>query len=137
WPYVCQDRMVVEATSLSQIENGWIPATTLYDFHFDRETGALNTSGRRQLRWILTHVPEEQQRLDVVPPFDARLAEAREMSVQNELAQLNVGRSLPIERRIASPLTRNAIVVETIDRAAVENSPAPVINYQGISSAGQ
>lgn len=136
WPYICQDRAVVEATSLAQIENGWVTAATLYDFHFNAETGQLNTSGRRQLHWILTHVPEQYQRLYVVSTFEPRITDARTASVQSELAQLASGRELSVELRVAAPLTRSATVVETIDRAAIENTPAPVITYQGISGGG-
>jgi hypothetical protein len=136
WPYICQDRAVVNATSFAQIENGWITATTLYDFHFDAETGALNTAGIRQLQWILTHVPPEQQKLYVASSFKPNMTEARTTSVHSELATLASGRTLPVSLRAADPLTRSAITVETIDRAAIENTPPPVITYQGIAGGG-
>jgi len=134
WPYICQDRAVIRATSFTQIENGWITATTLYDFHFDGETGELNTSGRRQLQWILTHVPEDYQRLHITSAFEPTVTEARQTSVQAELANLATERELPIELRAAAPLKRDAGIVEAIDRAAIQNAPAPVITYQGINS---
>lgn len=136
WPYVCQDRMVVAATQLAQIENGWCAATTLYDFHFDRETGELNTAGRRQLQWILTHVPPEFQQVYVSSSFEPRVSEARTMSVQDELSQLSVSHDVPVSLRVAAPLKRAAGVVEAIDRASIESTPAPVITYQGIGSGG-
>lgn len=136
WPYICQDRAVVNATSFTQIENGWMTATTLYDFHFNEETGELNTAGVRQLQWILTHVPAEQQRLYVASSFKQRITDARTASVQAELATLAGDRNLPIELRAADPLTRRAIVVETIDRQALDNTPAPIITYQGIATGG-
>jgi hypothetical protein len=136
WPYVCQDRAVVEATSLAQIENGWCTATTLYDFHFDGETGELNTSGRRQLQWILTHVPQDFQQVHVAATFEPRTTEARTMAVQNELSLLASDRNVPVSLRAAAPLTRSAGVVEAIDRAAIQSAPAPTITYQGIASGG-
>jgi hypothetical protein len=136
WPYVCQDRAVVQATTLAQIENGWCTATTLYDFHFDHETGELNTSGRRQLHWILTHVPQDYQQVHVASTFEPRMTEARTMSVQHELSQLAIDHDVPVSLRVAAPLKRSAGVVEAIDRAAIQSTPAPVINYQGISGGG-
>ena len=134
WPYVCQDRAIVYATSQTQIDNGWITATTLYDFHFNPETGELNTSGRRQLQWILTHVPPDHQQLYVASSFKPQVTTARTSSVETEVATLTGGRSMPIQLRAADPLTRNATVVEQIDRAAITNLPLPTITYQGIAS---
>jgi hypothetical protein len=133
WPYVCQDRAVVQATSLAQIENGWCTAATLYDFHFDDETGELNTAGRRQLHWILTHVPQDYQQVYVASTFEPRVSEARTLSVQNELSHLAIDHNVPVSLRTAVALKRSAGVVEAIDRAAVQNTPAPVIKYQGTS----
>lgn len=138
WPYVCQDRAVIEGTSLTQIENGWLTATTLYDFHFDSETGELNTSGRRHLQWVLTHVPEEYQQLHVAESFQPGVTDLRSASVENELAQMSASLNVPVSLRVAAPLTRSASTVEAIDRAAIQSMPAPTIEYQSISAeAGQ
>lgn len=134
WPYVCQDRAIVEATAFTQVENGWYAATTLYDYHFDNETGELNSSGVQHLRWILTHVPEEYQQVFVASSFDPKTTEARTMSVQSELESMSVQRHVPISLRTADPLTRDAEVVEEINRGAVNNTPPPVINYKGIDT---
>jgi hypothetical protein len=127
---------VVEATSLAQIENGWCTATTLYDFHFDGETGELNTSGRRQLHWILTHVPQDFQQVHIASSFEPQKSQARTLSVQNELSLLVSDRSVPVSLRAAAPLTRSAGIVEAIDRAAIQSAPPPTITYQGIAGGG-
>lgn len=136
WPYVCQDRALVRSTSLTQIENGWITATTLYDFHFDPETAELNTSGRKQLQWILTHVPEDYLRLYIAADFRAEINKARTNNLQQELANMAIGQPMPIAMRVAQPLTRSAIVVEQIDRVGFEAIPAPTIQYTGIGGGG-
>ena len=133
WPYVCQDRAVVHSTINSQVENGWRATTTLYDFHFDDETNELNSAGRKQLHWILSHVPQQHQKLWVASSFDQGVTQARTMSVQTAMTNLGAGQQIPVELRIAHPLVRSAEVVETIGRAALDNTPAPVIQYQGIS----
>ena len=136
WPYICQDRAVVRSTSLAQIENGWITATTLYDYHFDPETAELNTSGRRQLEWILTHVPENYLQIHIASDFQATVNEARTMAVQTELAEMAVAQDLPIALRVSHPLKRSAMTVEAIDRAGLGAIPSPVIQYRGIGSGG-
>jgi hypothetical protein len=135
WPYVCQDRMLVQATTHTQIENGWIAATTFYDYHFDAETHALNSAGRRHLEYLLIHVPEEFRKAYVSSTFAPQQSDARVASVQAEIASLlGDAHSVPIELRAAEPLQRNAIVVEQIHRGGIEHMPVPTIKYQDVSS---
>ena len=68
--------------------------------------------------------------------FGSLVPGARTLSVQQELSLLRTDRHIPVALRAATPLKRTAGLVEAIDRAALENTPAPVINYQGISGGG-
>lgn len=135
WPYICQDRALVNATAYTQIENGWIAATTFYDYHFDPETNTLNSAGRKHLQWMLTFVPEEYRRAFVSSTYNPAGTEARVVSVETEMvALLGDGNILPIETLVTQPLQRSARVVEQIDRAAYDNLPVPTIEYQAVSS---
>lgn len=135
WPYVCQDRMLVDATTYAQVENGWIAATTFYDYHFDPETHLLNSAGRRHLQWLVTVVPEEHRHVYISSTFSPELTDSRLASVETELINLVGNESAPpIELRVAQPLQRSAPVVEQINRAAFDNMPIPQIEYQAVSS---
>jgi hypothetical protein len=136
-PYVCQDRAAIETTSCTQLENGWLAATTLYDYHFDPETHDLNSSGRQHLAYLLTSVPTQYRRLSVASTFNTHLTDRRVASVEQYLAELT-GQSagLPVEVRSTIPLQRNAIVVEQIMRTGTASMPPPVIEYRGIGGGG-
>ncbi len=135
FPYVCQDRALVEATNFAQVENGWITATTFYDYHFDPETQALNSAGRRHLSWLLTSVPKQFRNPYVSSTFDPNATQARVASVETSIAAL-LGHDvpMPVELRVASPLWRNANVVDGTMRAYAESMPPPMIEYQGVTA---
>ncbi|MBX3436029.1 MAG: hypothetical protein KF861_00845 [Planctomycetaceae bacterium] len=135
WPYVCQDRMLVNSTAYTQVENGWITATTFYDYHFDPETQSLNSAGRRHLQWLVTFVPDEYRRAYVSSTFSEKSTDIRVASVETEMAGLlGAGQTLPIELRVTQPLQRSATVVEQITRSGYENLPIPQIEYQAVSA---
>lgn len=134
-PYVCQDRALVESTIYSQVENGWINATTFYDYHFDPETNQLNTAGRRHLRYIITSVPEQFRNSYVTAAFDPLSTQARVESVESSIAALTGQQQmLTVEIRTANPLWRNATMVDGTMRASVESMPPPTIEYQGVAA---
>ncbi|MGD9853901.1 MAG: hypothetical protein AB7U20_03030 [Planctomycetaceae bacterium] len=135
WPYICQDRALVNATAFSQIENGWIASTTFYDYHFDPETHTLNSAGRQHLQWMVTFVPEEFRRAFVSATFNPQGTDARVASVETEMiGLLGNGHTLPIETLVTQPLQRSARVVEQIDRTYSDNLPIPQIEYQAVSA---
>jgi len=135
WPYICQDRMLVNSTANAQIENGWITATTFYDYHFEPETQVLNSAGERHLTWLLTHVPEEHRRAFISSTFSPRRTDARVASVETAMiGLLGPENTLPIELRVTQPLQRSATVVEQIHRAGFDNLPIPKIEYQAVTA---
>lgn len=131
WPYICQDRSVVYATSFTQIANGWGVATTFYDYHFDPQTNLLNSSGRRHLAWVLSNVPEQYQRASISSVTKPEINDARLASVQAEVSHLaGPGHTMPIAlQQSVDPAVRSAEVVEQIHRGAVDNMMPPVIQY--------
>lgn len=134
-PYVCQDRALVESVNHTQIENGWITATTFYDYHFDPETHELNTAGRRHLSWLLTSVPKEYRNPYVTSTFDPVATQTRVSSVESSIvALLGSDQMMPVALRVATPLWRNATVVESTMRAYADNMPAPTIQYQAVTA---
>lgn len=81
-PYVCGDRDAVYSVWNSQAENGWQMMTTLYDYHFDPVTNALNHSGQQHLLWILQSAPAERRRISVQTSTDATVNQMRVSNVQ-------------------------------------------------------
>ncbi len=135
YPYVCQDRELVEATNFAQIENGWITATTFYDYHFDPDTQELNSSGRQHLRWMMSSVPEQFRNPYVTTTFEAHTTQARIASVETSVAALlGNDQSRPVATRVAQPLWRNANVVEMQLRGYESSLPSPTIEYQGVTA---
>ncbi len=139
WPYVCQDRAVVNETSYNQIANGWETATTLYDYHFDPLTHHLNSSGRKHLAWIVSSVPEQYRRTLISAVWESQVNQAREASVHQELAQLmGPDYMMPIAlQQSINPAVRNAVVVEQINRTAIDGMLSPVIQYTSVQGASQ
>lgn len=88
-PYVCEDRQTVRGVWESQAENGWQMMTTLYEYHFDPATHALNVSGQQHLRWILTSAPPERRHITVQASLDPTVNQLRVSNVQ--LAAANAG----------------------------------------------
>ncbi len=134
-PYVCQDRALVESTNLAQIENGWITATTFYDYHFDPETNELNSAGRQHLLYIISSVPEQYRNPYVTATFAPHVTDLRIASIESSIAALmGNGPSMPVSVRTSQPLWRNANVVEMQLRGYESNLPVPVIEYQGVTA---
>lgn len=60
WPYPhnLEDAGYTRTIIDQQSANGWVNATTLYDYHFDSETQQLTEVGKNHLLWISQSVPE-------------------------------------------------------------------------------
>ena len=130
YPYQCQDRQFVRTVSQSQVNNGWIAATTLYSYHFDPETHSLNHSGRLQLRWILEDAPPNHRLVWVQAGTNSNTSQSRLSSVRDETADM-IGEPPrpPIMLRVTSPLGRPAGEVDQIWRRRLESQPLPRIRY--------
>jgi len=137
WPYVCEDRAAVLAVCETQTYNGWLAATTFYDYHFDPVTHDLNSAGRQHLRWILTATPEQYREAHVALSGPADANAARLKSVEAELANLvGPGQGIPVLPTVADPLGRPADEVQKIFSDALTNQLPPTITYTPVGSSG-
>lgn len=141
YPYNCQDREYVRAISASQISNGWVTMTTLYDYHFD-DTQQLNESGRLQLRWILENAPTRHRHAFVQAGVNQATSDARVAAVKQEAVQLvGADQVPPVLVRVTSPLGRPAEEVDAMRRKERETIEKPRItppigtNALGVSQA--
>jgi hypothetical protein len=137
YPYNLMDRADVNAVSDMQVMNGWISATTLYSYHFDQETNALNSSGLAQVEWIMANVPVEHRRAFVATTGDVVKNDLRIAQVQQAVTNL-VGdaSSLPIALRVSTPSGRPALEVQNIFEERINNMERPVIPYTAPTSGG-
>jgi len=101
-PYNCQDLGYLRTVSASQVDNGWMTQTTLYDYHFDSETNALNQAGRLHLNWILNTIPEHRRYVWVQATEEPADSERRLAQVQQAAGELSANEKLPpIALRVA------------------------------------
>lgn len=129
YPYQCQDRHIVREISKRQINNGWVVATTLYDYHFDADSHELNRAGVMRLRWILKHAPESRRFAFVQAATSNDASQSRLTYVQNEAtAMVGDGNIPPIMLRVTTPLGRPALEVDRIRRAEIDTQPSPRIS---------
>ena len=131
-PYREMDRMNVHAIEGAHIAAGWQSACTLYDYHFDKDTQALNTAGRAHLQWILLNVPAGF----VASTPDPRMNSQRLAQVQSAVATM-IGKdnSLPVAMRMATPFGRPAEEVDTIfDYRSTKPLP-PQIEYKNVGTS--
>lgn len=137
YPYSLDDRTFVRNVSAMQIDNGWVTATTLYDYHFEDDTYELNHAGRMQLRWILESAPVQRRTIFVQYGMSPEITERRLMSARQD-ASLLVGPEAvpPILVRVTSPYGRPASEIVDIRRAEIKSLPAPRIAYGTGSGSG-
>ncbi|MEM1060821.1 MAG: hypothetical protein AAGJ97_00690 [Planctomycetota bacterium] len=132
YPYVGQDRESVRSYFVVQQRNGWVNATTMYDYLFEPETHALTTAGRRHVGWILFDAAIHPNAIYVQKTYDAAADEARLANVRAIAAQLLGGATPPpVVLRHARAVGRPAEEVDLIRRAELENLPPPILSDFG------
>ncbi len=128
YPYNYQDRFVVRDVLRKQIANGWVAATTLYDYYFDPDTQQLTRSGRLRLKWILQNAPESHRIIFVQAVDEKEANELRLASVKEQARALLGDATLPpVMLRVTSPLGRPAEEVRNIRDAELQSQPKPRI----------
>lgn len=129
-PYICQDRAYVAQVVNTQVANGWIEETTLYDYHFDADTNELTFAGRNHLSWILREAPVKRRVAFVQTAWDAAVTDSRMASVRMAAHEI-VGETNcpPIVPRDATPNGTPAEYVDSIHRAVRDTIPEPRIQY--------
>ncbi|RMG41371.1 MAG: hypothetical protein D6725_01520 [Planctomycetota bacterium] len=136
WPYQCYDRASVREFSRQQVDNGWVAATTLYDYHFDPDTHELNLAGQEQLRRIIELTPSERRVAFVQAARSESASEKRVASVRSAAIELVGEANLPpIMLRVTRPLGRPAGEIETIRKNYLDTIPSPRIT-DPITSGG-
>ena len=135
YPYVCGDRAAVRGVWQSQVENGWQMATTLYEYHFDRETNTLNGAGQNQLLWIMQSAPAEQRQLYVQSLNDPAANQMRVASVQMAATNLAGADAVPpVALRITHAAGRPAEEVNWILEQQQALRVPPSIQYTAPTS---
>lgn len=129
YPYVCQDRASVREFLATQENAGWVNQTTLYDYHFDSDTHLLNRSGILHLKWILRSAPAQRRVLYVQTADSASASELRMTSVRGVTEELvGLDNLPPVIPRVTTPIGRNALEVDGIQRGDTTSQPAPRIS---------
>jgi hypothetical protein len=136
WPYNLKDRDDVRLVMQTQAANGWLTATTMYDYHFDPVTHQLNSAGMQHLAWIFNQAPPAYRHIYISAPSDPSFADARTSSVQKTLTALAGSESaMQVTMRTTDPLGRPATEVQQIAEATATNALPPKIEYQAVGSA--
>lgn len=136
-PYVYQDRAVVQSVMQTQVDNGWAGATTLYDYHFDKESNSLNSSGQEHLRWLLTHAPMQYRQAYVASGIDSGVNSARVAAVEREIvAMLGQAPSIPVLLRVGEPTGMPADSVRNIFQQAEAARSQPAIPFTSALGGG-
>ena len=135
YPYVTGDRAAVRGVWQSQVDNGWQMATTLYEYHFDPETNALNSAGERQLQWILQSAPADQRQLYVQSMNDSVANQLRVANVQMAATNLAGADAVgPVALRVTHAAGRPAEEVNWILEQQQALRVPPQIQYTAPTS---
>ncbi|WP_459558123.1 hypothetical protein [Lacunimicrobium album] len=135
YPYNIQDRAVTHDALDMQVTAGWKAASTLFDYHFNADTQELNSAGREQLKWIIGNAPAQHRQAFVASSYDKGINDARLSTVTNELSVMGAA-EIPVMLRVAGPIGRSALEVDTYQKSYRENMPAPHIQYTSPSASG-
>lgn len=136
YPYVCADRADVQNIMETQVVNGWIEATTLYDYHFDEATQELNQAGVAHLQWIVSHAPVQYRQTHIASTANPEFNNVRLLSVQKSVSALTGDSSLSIASRVTHSVGRPAAEVQAIHEARLSGALPPVISYQSEVGGG-
>jgi hypothetical protein len=139
WPYphTCEDKSSVRAALDLQASNGWIEGTTLFNYHFDKETNQLNSAGIAHLEYILFRVPGQHRAAFIQMSSSAQSDQVRVSSVQAAAGELlQDGNLPPIALRRARAYGANAQEIDMISRKFIGSTPTPRLGGNAGASAG-
>ncbi|MCA8993546.1 MAG: hypothetical protein KDA88_16275 [Planctomycetaceae bacterium] len=136
-PYNLEDRRVVRSVMQTQVDNGWLSATTLYHYHFDADTNELNSSGQQHLHWLLTHAPIQYRQANVASDIDAKVNSDRVGSVEREIDRLlGQSASIPVLLRVGDPVGTPADQVQNVFTQAEAARSVPAIPFTSAVEGG-
>ncbi len=139
WPYphTCEDQSSVRAALNMQATNGWVEGTTLFNYHFTKETNQLNSAGMAHLEYILFRVPSQHRAAFVQMSNSAQADQARVASVQAAASGMLQDASLPpIALRRARAYGANAEEIDMISRKFLAGTPTPRLTGNAGSATG-
>jgi hypothetical protein len=136
YPYNCADEAYVRNVIDMQSNAGWVSATTLLDYHFLEDTHELNTAGRGQLFWILTHCPAQYRTVYVAQGMSPQIAQVRLARVQEAAKEFAPEGSVPIVLRQAISYGRSAEEIDQLRRLELTSTPRPRLFVVGTGSRG-
>ncbi len=136
-PYVENDRNIVKVFEAAQINQGWKNVTTLYGYHFDKDTHELTKSGREHVLWVMQNPTRCHTQIHVQASTERNINTIRLASVNNYVAEISeqTGRSLNVQLDVTSPITRPAVEVELYQKAWLDGMVAPHLSNS--SSGGE
>ena len=137
-PFSSVDRRAERAPFAAMVRSGWRTQNTLGQHYFDRETQVLNEAGQRRLYWILNSAPPELRTIYVSQSIDPTKSEQRVDAVQQSLASMLPGESLPpVVSAALEPRGWPAEYIDTIDRKATSSIPSPRLpNFKQAGGGG-
>lgn len=139
WPHPqnCEDRGNVRAALNSQVANGWIDATTLYEYHFDKTTNQLNSAGMAHLEYILYRVPSIHRSAFVQMSESPQVDQIRLANVQTSASTILQGDPLPsMALRRARAYGTSAQEIDMISRNYLSGTPTPRLPVSSGSGGG-
>ena len=136
-PYVCEDRATTVGVWDTHSANGWQMATTLYDYHFDQESQALNQAGQSHLLWILTSVPAERRHISVQSAMDPSISQIRLANVQAAATSLQGNASVDVALSMTPAAGRPAEEVQWLYEQQQSLRTPPQIQYSAGASSSK
>ena len=139
WPFPqnCEDRNNVRSALNTQVAQGWIEATTLYDYHFDKSTNQLNSAGLAHLEYILFRVPSMHRSAFVQMSKSGQIDQLRLANVQESANELLQGDAMPsLALRRARAYGTSAQEIDMISRNYLSGTPTPRLPISSTGSGG-
>jgi uncharacterized membrane protein YgcG len=136
YPYNCMDEAYVRQVIDLQTGNGWTSATTLLDYHFNEETHELNSAGKHQLHWILTHAPAQFRTVYVAEGMSPQIAHMRLAHVQDAAKEFSLEAVTPIVMRPVLTRGRPAEEIDSLRRLELQSMPRPRLFTVGSATRG-
>ncbi len=135
-PFNCEDRSYLTQVTAVQTHSGWTEESTLYGYHFEKDTVTLNHSGMLHLKWILETVPQNRRYVWVQMAGGKDASQSRLDSVKMAATEISGESNLPpIALRTASPYGRPTSEVYQIQTREFQSQPTPRVPMSSAASS--
>jgi hypothetical protein len=140
YPYNCDDQAYVRNILDQQASGGWVSATTLRDYHFDRDTQQLNSVGREHLYWIVTGTPSQYRTVYLAQSMVPAADSLRQSNIEQTMREFLASSTVPVIIRPDRFVGRPAQEIDQLRRMELQSIPRPRLftigNRSGSSSSG-